>query len=640
VKDTKDTKDTKVVLSKKMSRLMPIAVCLGLWCAFAGQPMAQDAAPNGAALYQERCASCHDAGAARAPSREAFRAMSPTRVLAAMETGLMISMATGRTAAERRAIAEFVTGTSFADALITTPSPQAMCPSTAGDAANPLAGPVWNGWGVSTANTRYQDDAMAGFTVADVPRLKLKWAFGFPGDLQSNAQATIAGGRLFVGSAGGIVYSLNAATGCIHWFFETGAPMRAAISIGRIDAQPGSRYAAFFADAGANAYALDALTGKLLWKTKVERFPVARITGSPTLHGGRLYVPVASSEEGAGSSPTYECCRFRGSVVALEAATGKQIWKTYSISEEAIPTRKNSVGTQLWGPSGAPVWSSPAIDVRRNALYVTSGNNYSDPPSRMSDSFIAMDLNTGKILWSRQMTQGDAYVSACRLPDKTNCAASNGPDFDFSASPILVTLANGKRALIAGQKSGIVHALDPDRQGEVLWQVRVGQGGTMGGVQWGSAADRSNIYVAVSDIGRIMLTYSSFTNADPKRGGGIFALRLGTGEKVWYTAPPGCGDRPRCSPAQSAAVSAMPGVAFSGSVDGHMRGYSTTNGAILWDVDTIRPYETVNGVAARGGSLDGPGAAIGGGMIFFNSGYHTAGGVPGNVLLAFSIDGK
>jgi polyvinyl alcohol dehydrogenase (cytochrome) len=622
-------------------RLIPIALGVALWWAAAGQPAAQDTVPNGAALYREHCASCHDAGAARAPAREDFRAMLPARVLAAMETGPMISMATGLAAAERRAIAEFLTGTSFAEALSTTPSPRAMCSGTAGGAANPLSEPLWNGWGGSAANTRYQEAAMAGLTAADVPRLKLKWAFGFPGDLQSNAQATIAGGRLFVGSAGGIVYSLSATTGCIHWFFETGAPMRAAISIGRIETRPrGSRYAAFFADGSANAYALDAMTGKLLWKTKVERFPTARVTGSPTLHAGRLYVPVASSEEGAGSAPAYECCRFRGSVVALDAATGAQIWKTYTISEEATPTQRNSAGTQLWGPSGAPVWSSPAIDVRRNALYVTSGNNYSDPTSPMSDAFLAMDLKTGKILWSRQMTRGDAYVSACRLPDKTNCAASNGPDFDFSASPILVTLASGKRALIAGQKSGIVHALDPDRQGEVLWQVRVGQGGTGGGVQWGSAADRSNVYVAVSDIGRIMLTYTSFTDADPKRGGGIFALRLDTGEQVWYTAPPGCGDRPRCSPAQSAAVSAIPGVAFSGSVDGHMRGYSTTDGAIVWDVDTVRPYETVNGVPARGGSLDGPGAAIGGGMLFFNSGYHTNGGAPGNVLLAFSIDGK
>ncbi|MEO8260369.1 MAG: PQQ-binding-like beta-propeller repeat protein [Acidobacteriota bacterium] len=622
-----------------MKRL-PSHFALIALCAVLAAPAAAQDGPDAAALYRQHCGSCHDAGAARAPDREAFRAMSPTRVLAAMETGLMISMATGRSAAERRAIAEFVTGTRFADALSTTPSAQAMCAASPGEGARPSSSVAWNGWGVNTSNTRFQDGATAGLTAAEVPRLKLKWAFGFPGDLQSNAAASLAGGRLFVGSAGGIVYSLSAVSGCVHWFFDAGAPVRSAISIGRIETREGVREAAFFGDGAANAYALDAASGRLLWKVKVENFPAARITGSPTLHAGRLYVPVASSEEGAGSSPAYQCCRFRGSVVALDAATGRQVWKTSTIPEEAIPTHPNSVGTQLWGPSGAPVWSSPAIDVRRNALYVTTGNNYSDPPSRMSDAFVAFDLKTGKILWSRQMTEADAYVSACRLPDKTNCATSNGPDFDFSASPILVTLANGRRAIVAGQKSGIVHALDPDRQGAVLWQVRVGQGGTMGGVQWGSAADRANLYVAVSDIGRIMLTYSSFTDADPKRGGGIFALKLETGEKVWYTPPPGCGERPRCSPAQSAAVSALPGVAFSGSVDGHMRAYSTADGAILWDVDTIRPYETVNEVPARGGAIDGPGPAIGGGMIFFNSGYHTAGGVPGNVLLAFSVDGK
>ena len=253
---------------------------------------------------------------------------------------------------------------------------------------------------------------------------------------------------------------------------------------------------------------------------------------------------------------------------------------------------------------------------------------------------MALDLDTGRVRWSRQMTVADAYTAACRLPDKTNCAVSNGPDFDFGASPILVTLSGGKRALVAGQKSGIVHAVDPDEGGRILWQTRVGQGGTMGGVQWGSAADSEKVYVALSDIGRIMLSYSNSTDADPKRGGGMFALRLTDGQIVWTTPPPGCGSRTRCSPAQSAAVSAMPGVAFSGSVDGHMRAYSMIDGRILWDVDTIRTYETVNGVEGRGGSLDGPGPAIGGGMVYVNSGYPTAGGTPGNVLLAFSVDGK
>jgi polyvinyl alcohol dehydrogenase (cytochrome) len=385
-------------------------------------------------------------------------------------------------------------------------------------------------------------------------------------------------------------------------------------------------------------YGVNAVTGKLMWKTKVDDFASAGVTSSPVVYQGHLYVGVKSGEEAAGADPKYECCRFRGSVVALDARTGKQLWKTYTI-DQPKPTKKNAAGVQMWGPSGAPIWSSPVVDMQRNALYVTTGDNYSEPATRTSDAFMALDLATGKILWTRQMTADDAYTAACRLPDKTNCPI-NGPDFDFGSSPILVDLPNGKRALLAGQKSGIVHALDPDQQGEVLWQVRVGKGGTMGGVQWGSAADSQNLYVAVSDIKRLMLTFTTLTDADPNQGGGMFALNLATGKQVWYTPPFSCGERKRCSPAQSAAVSALPGVAFSGSVDGHLRGYSTVDGKVIWDFDTVGPHKTVNGVEARGGSIDGPGPAISGGMIFANSGYVSAGGMPGNVLLAFSVDGK
>jgi polyvinyl alcohol dehydrogenase (cytochrome) len=595
------------------------------------------AAPDGADLYKRNCASCHDTGVNRAPNREALQFMTPDRVLAAIETGTMVTMANNRTAAERRAIAEFATGKSLSTPLVTTPPATAMC-AAGGAGFTAAAGPRWDGWGLNTSNTRFQ--AAPGLTAADVPRLKLKWAFAFPGDLQSYAQATLAGGRVFVGSWGGKVYSLDAASGCVHWFFDAGEGVRSAIAIGAVKTAAGERELAFFGDGGGTAYAVDAGTGALVWRTEVDDFPVARVSGSPTFHDGRLYVPVASGEEASGAVPTYECCRFRGSIVALDAATGKQVWKTYMIPEAPRPTRRNAAGAQLWGPSGAPVWATPAIDPVRNALYITTGNNYSDPTTTMSDAFVALDLDSGKILWSRQMTASDAYTAACRLPDKTNCAQSNGPDFDFGASPILVRLAGGRRVLVAGQKSGIVHALDPDKGGELLWQTRIGRGGTMGGVQWGSAADASQIYVALSDIGRLMLTYSTSTDADPKQGGGMFALRLEDGERVWYTPPPGCGTRQRCSPAQSAAVSAIPGVAFSGSVDGHMRAYSTTDGRIVWDVDTIQTYETVNGVPGRGGSIDGPGPAIGGGMVFVNSGYPTAGGTPGNVLLAFSVDGR
>jgi polyvinyl alcohol dehydrogenase (cytochrome) len=590
-------------------------------------------------MYRQSCAGCHDAGVGRAPKRDAFRDMSPERVLAAMETGEMVSMGMRWPAEGRRSIAQFLTGKAFGTALTTTPSPQAMCSAGAGG-FNLSVGPAWSGWGVNTSNTRFQDAVTAGITAAEVPRLKLKWAFGFPGELNANGHPTYAGGRVFVGSPGGKVYSLDAATGCVHWYFEAEAQVRTAITLARIETASGPVSAAFFGDARANAWAVDAATGKQLWKTKVDDFALAGITGSPVFHDGKVYVPVRSGEEAAGAVATYECCRFRGSVVALDAVTGKQVWKTYTIDEAPKPTRKNKAGTQLWGPSGAGVWSTPAIDTKLNAIYVTTGDNYSEPATKYSDAFMALDLKTGKILWARQMTANDAYTSACRLPDRTNCPDVNGPDFDFGASPILVTLRNGRRALIAGQKSGVVHAIDPDKQGEQIWQVRVGKGGTMGGVQWGSAADGTNAYVALSDIGRVMVPYSTSTDADPKQGGGMFALRLDNGERIWYTPPPGCGERKRCSPAQSAAVSAIPGAAFSGSVDGHLRAYAATNGAIIWDFDTVRAYQTVNRVEARGGSLDGPGPVIANGMVFANSGYASAGGTPGNVLLAFSVDGK
>jgi polyvinyl alcohol dehydrogenase (cytochrome) len=594
--------------------------------------------PDGAALYKAACANCHDPGENRAPRPDALRTLTAERVLASMETGSMVTMANNRTAAERRAIAEFVSGKRLGTPLVTTPAASAMCSATA-RTFDPSTGARWTAWGHDSSNTRFQDAQAAGLSAADVPRLRLKWAFAFPGDLQSYSQATMAGGRVFVGSWGGKVYSLEASTGCIHWFFDAERGVRSATTIASLTLAGAERTVAFFGDGGANVYALDAATGRQLWKTKIDDFVVARVSGSITFHNGRLYVGVASGEEGTGASPTYECCRFRGSIVSLDAATGRQLWKTYLVPEPE-PTKKNAVGTQLWGPSGAPIWSTPAIDVKLNRLYVTTGNNYSDPTSSLSDAFVALDLDSGQMLWSRQMTEKDAYTAACRLPDKTNCAESNGPDVDFGASPILLTLPGGRRMLVAGQKSGVVHALDPDAGGEILWQTRVGRGGTMGGIQWGSAADDRQIYVALSDIGRIMLTYSTSTDADPKQGGGMFALRLEDGSRAWYTPPPGCGDRPRCSPAQSAAVSALPGIALSGSVDGHIRAYSAVDGRIVWDFDTIREYQTVNGAPGRGGSIDGPGPVIGGGMVFVNSGYPTAGGTPGNVLLAFSVDGR
>jgi polyvinyl alcohol dehydrogenase (cytochrome) len=605
-----------------------------LVCLATAWPVAADDGPT---LYKQLCATCHDTGAARAPTRDVLQAMTPERVLTAMESGAMLSMASGRTGVERRAIAEFVTGKTFAEAFSTKPSPEAMCRSAAGEFANPLTGPMWNGWGANTQNTRYQDAKMAGLTASDVPKLKLKWAFGFPGELSADGQPSMTGGRVFIGTQSGTVYALSAETGCVHWTFQADAAVRAAITIARLAG--GDRHVAFVGDRAANVYALDAASGALIWKSHVDDHRFARVTASPTFHDGRLYVGVASGEETAGAVPEYECCTFRGSLVVLDAASGARVWKTYTI-EEPQRRARNRVGAQMWGPSGAPIWSSPAIDVQKNAVYVTTGNNYSGPATDRSDAFVAFDLTSGKILWSRQMTASDDWNTACRLTDQTNCTNKDAPDFDFASPPILVGLPNGRRAVVAGQKSGVVHALDPDRNGEILWQERVGKGGINGGVQWGSAADGSNVYVALSDLGRFPVPNSQATTPDPEAGGGMFAMNLESGKRVWQTdAPRACRTRDRCSPAQSAAVSAIPGVVFSGAIDGHLRAYSTDNGSIVWDVDTVQTYKTTNGVPGRGGSLNVAGPAISGGTVIINSGY-VQNGMPGNVLLAFTVDGK
>ncbi len=580
------------------------------------------AAGAGSAVYQKHCAQCHDKGVGRAPQLLTLSLSTPEAVIAALTSGKMLEQGKALTSAEKREVAMFVTGKTFgADAPA---PPQGACAGTAPAFEKPFAGPYWNGWGVTPANLRMQPAAMAGLKAEDIPRLKLKWAFGFQGAGKAAGQATVVGGRIFTGSDPGKVYALDAATGCILWTFKADASVRSAITIGPV----GGKWAAYFGDQRAQAYAVDAATGTLLWKVKVEEHPAAMITGAPALFEGRLYVPTSSYEEVTGGAVKYECCKFRGAVTALDAASGKQLWKSYTIAEEPHPVRKNKQGTQLWGPSGAGVWSSPTIDAKRHAVYVTTGDAYSDPPARTSDSFLAFDMDSGKLLWSRQLTEGDAFNLGC--PSNDNCPEAKGPDFDFGCSPNLVDLPNGKRALIAGQKSGMVHALDPDQQGEVIWQTRVGKGGPLGGVQWGNASDGQNVYAAVSD---------HYATQNLKEAGGMWALKLATGEKVWNTPAPEC-EKKGCSPAQSAAVTAIPGVVFSGSLDGHLRAYATNDGKIVWDVDTATDYQTVNGVKAKGGSLDGPGPVVVAGTLYVNSGYGMFGAMPGNVLLAFTVDGK
>jgi polyvinyl alcohol dehydrogenase (cytochrome) len=572
-------------------------------------------AQDGAALFEKHCASCHRSESrTRAPSYDALSRMPRPAILASLETGAMKTQGTAFTAAERRAVAEFLsTVTAAAE------------PRT-GFCADPSAGlsPVigWNGWGVDLSNTRFQP--APGITAQQVPNLKLKWAFGFPNGKSVFGQPSIAGGRLFLGSEDGTVYSLDAHSGCIRWTYKASAQVRTAVSV------DSSRRGVYFGDVRANAYRLDAATGALVWKVRVEEHPSARVTGAPKLYGSRLYVPVSSIEEVAGGSPQYPCCTFRGSVAAVDIETGKIIWKTYAIPDPPQATSVNSAGVQMMGPAGAAIWSSPTIDVERKAIYVATGNGYSDPPVHSSDAVLSLDLETGSVQWVQQMTESDGWNFNCLSPKRSNCPEHRGPDLDFGTSPILRTIAPGRRLLLAGQKSGVLHAIDPDAQGKIVWQVRLGKGGSLGGVEWGPAADDQAVYAAISD----------FEGGKPESGGGLFALRIPSGEKIWYAAPPkpGCLGKSGCSAAQMAPVTVIPGVVFSGSLDGHLRAFSTPDGHLIWDFDTVREYETLNHVKANGGSLNATGPTVAGGMLYVNSGYSQLTGMPGNVLLAFAPD--
>ncbi len=504
------------------------------------------------------------------------------------------------------------------------------CPSTA-PMPNPAAGPHWNGWGADLANTRTQPAGQAGLRAADIPKLKLKWAFGIPDATQARAQAAVAGGRLFFGGAPGTIYALDAKTGCAYWTFKAQAGVRTAISVGPYKGPSGvSGYAVYFADANANAYAVDANTGQPIWTRKLDDHPAARSTGAPILHEGRLYAPVAGvSEENAAGRPQYECCTFRGSLSALDANTGAVVWKAYTIAEAPQPRGKSSTGAQLWGPAGAGVWSSPTIDTKRGSIYVATGNGYSDPPQPTSDAVIAFDLKTGKMKWASQVTPKDVWVLGCSNSAQTrnpNCPEDLGPDYDFAASPILATLPGGRNLLVIPQKSGVGYALDPDKEGAVVWQYRFGRGSGIGGV-WGAAADQQQAYFSAAD----------YLTPAP---GGLHAVKLGTGERAWYTPPkpPLCGTGAGCSAAQSAALTVIPGVVFSGSADGGLRAHSSLDGSILWEFDTNRDFETINGVKAKGGSFDGPGAVIAGGMLYISSGNGGLVGRPGNVFLAFGAE--
>ena len=603
-----------------------------LYLALMGPLVLSAADPYAEQLFQKHCASCHQAAAgaeARVPQIAALKTMTPAAILRTLESGIMKAQAAPLSGDERQKIANFL-GTAV---TVERRREEIANPCPAGSPWKDTAG--WTSWGGGLANARFLSAKEAGIEGEAVPRLKLKWAFAFPDTSTLRSQPAVYRGRIFAGSQDGSVYALDTATGCVHWTTAVQSQVRSGITIGDIAGNP----AIFFGDSAGYIYALDASSGKQIWRMRPDEHPASTVTATPVFYQGRLYVGAASREEALSVSQEYPCCTFRGSESALDAVTGKTIWKRYMIPDAARQRAKSKRGTAVFGPSGAGVWTAPTLDPERDTMYVTTGDNYSEPATSLSDAVVAMKMSTGEILWSKQLTAKDAWNSSCQLPGKVNCPDTEGPDWDFAASAILTPLQNGKRVLLLPQKSAVIYGVDPDQRGKVLWQARIGEGGTVGGIEWGSATDGRNVYVALSDI-RFDLALKPGSNdrtyqLNPDKGGGMFAFRVDNGERMWQTPPPGCGDRRPCSPAQSAAVTAIPGAVFSGSEDGHLRAYSTLNGKIVWDFDTAREFKTVNGIAGHGGAIDVAGPVVADGMLFALSGYPARGGLGGNVLLAF-----
>ena len=572
----------------------------------------------GKKLFAENCAGCHEGGVPKAPNTVWLEMMSPDAILAAMNGGVMARQAQVLSPAERVQVAEYLARISLADYKPPAPPPRCASPALAGGAP-----PANVGWGHD--NSRFVPASVARLAKADVPRLKLKWAFAYPAAVRARSQPTIGWGTIFVGGHDGTLYAFDLATGCARWTSRMSAEVRTAI------VAEAATKRLYFGDILGRAYAVDAMTGAKLWSVKVDPHPNATITGTPTLGGGKLYVPVSSLEVTSAADPAYACCTFRGSVVALDPASGAEKWRAFTVPQPAAKQGKTPAGTDILGPSGAPVWNSPTYDARRNRLYFGSGENYSSPADGNSDAVIAVDARSGKRLWTTAFTKGDAWNVGCMVGND-NCPKERGPDLDVAASPILVNVG-GREVIVAGQKSGVARGLDPD-SGKILWATRLGHGGTQGGVHFGMANEGNRVFVPIND----MTDTHDGRKYDVKQAGpGLHAVDAGSGQILWRAiARNNCGTRPNCDPGISSAVTAIPGVVFAGHLDGQFRAYDTATGKVIWSYDTQRPVQTVSGAQGKGGGMSGPGAAIANGYVVVNSGYGLYYHMPGNVLLVFA----
>ena len=589
---------------------------------------------SGEEVYAQTCATCHDNPTARTPTKQVISELEPSRIVQSLETGSMRIVGTfSMSGPERIRVAEYLTNKKYDANWASNTSNQ--CEANNWQPKTALNEAQWNGWGNGLENQRLQTAAAAGIDSSNVSGLELAWAFAFPGETYVESQPTIVGNRLFVGSPNGLVYALDAVTGCTYWTFQAGAAVKAPVTLGALS---NGELSVFFGDQAGKVYSLNASDGSLRWSEQADDHPSARVTGGVQIYKNKLFVPMASLEEAMAMDPNYLCCIFRGSVITYDIESGKRLWKTYTIAQEPNQPSKDTHGKAMTGPSGASVWSAVTIDPERNALYIGTGDNYSNPASGTSDAILGLDMDSGKILWSYQGLAGDAWTVGCMAVPQINCPEEEGPDVDMGASPILTTTSTGRDVLIATQKSGDAHVIDPSNSGELIWRNKFAEGGVQGGFQWGQTTDGETLFAAISDTRWVSeSSIGADAEFDPSKGGGLVAVDVETGELRWKAEPAKCDGRPRCSPSQSAAVSLIGDLVFSAAQNGEMFAYHKDSGEILWRFDSYRDFDTINGARGRGGAIDQAGAVAVNGMLYFNSGYSKFAGNPGNVLLAFRL---
>ena len=488
-------------------------------------------------------------------------------------------------------------------------------------------------WGTTPSNERYQ--ARTSITRDNVHDLALKWAFVLDGGVSPHSYPVVSEDTIYIGTQAGKVHALDRETGCTRWTYDAGNDARTAIIHGKLPEDQGGETYIFFGTSNGYTHAILASTGEARWVTDVRDHSMTMLTGAPSYHDGRLYVPISSTEVMMAIQPWYGCCTFRGAVVALDAETGAVEWRSHSIREEPEVTGSHYFFVQKWGPSGAPIWSAPTIDPVRRLVIVGTGQNYSTPASDMSDAIIAMDMDTGDIRWSQQYLADDAFNVGCLTDWLPNCPEEDGPDLDFGAPPILTQTLEGTDIMLAGQKSGGVYGLSPDT-GDRIWNRHFGRGGLLGGIHWGMAVNKTSglLFVAINDM------QLSFGIAEGVSKPALHALDIASGETRWSVSMEGsCQDRTPCNSGLSAALIATRDLVFAGGLDGYMRAHDINTGEVVWLYDTWGTYEAVDGREAIGGTIDVHGPLIAGDMMFVQSGYAHQTLKGGNALLAFSLKG-